>query len=262
MKSLILIKLGGSVITDKNTPYTAKPEVIKRLAAEIKEAQGQTDSLFLLGNGAGSFGHVPAQEYCLIDAKTDEKSLEGVALTHNAVAQLNLLVASALLEQKIHAMSISPASCIQADKGKITSFQIDPLTSFLNMNMTPVVYGDVVSNSRGGYSVVSTDTLFGYLAQQLKSKFNIKKIIHVGITDGVLDKEGKTVPIITKDASLTQVGSSEGIDVTGGMRFKVQQSQELAEIGIETWIINGTLDGELIKAIKGEFVKGTMVKVT
>ena len=261
MKSLILIKLGGSVITDKNTPYTAKPEVIKRLAMEIKQAQEQTDSQFLLGNGAGSFGHVPAQDYYLIDAQTDEKSLEGVALTHNAVAQFNQLVTSALLEQKINAVSISAASCIEADKGEISSFHLNPLLSFLSIKMVPVVYGDVVANGRGGYSVVSTDTLFSYLAKQLKKEYEVKKIIHIGTTDGVLDKEGKTISEIHHDTNLKEeVGGSEGIDVTGGMRFKVQQSQELAKEGIETWIIDGTREGELIRAVRGDSVHGTVIR--
>ncbi|KKU16180.1 MAG: hypothetical protein UX25_C0041G0012 [Candidatus Woesebacteria bacterium GW2011_GWC2_45_9] len=39
MKKLILIKLGGSVITDKTKPFTAKPKIIKRLALEIKGAK-------------------------------------------------------------------------------------------------------------------------------------------------------------------------------------------------------------------------------
>jgi len=36
MKELTLIKLGGSLITDKGKPYTAEPQVIRRLAKEIK----------------------------------------------------------------------------------------------------------------------------------------------------------------------------------------------------------------------------------
>jgi len=39
MKDLILIKLGGSLITDKTKPFTPRLDVIKRLAKEIHEAR-------------------------------------------------------------------------------------------------------------------------------------------------------------------------------------------------------------------------------
>ena len=60
MKDLILIKIGGSLITDKTKPYTTRPEVIKRIAKEIKEAVSEKDVNLIIGHGAGSFGHQSA----------------------------------------------------------------------------------------------------------------------------------------------------------------------------------------------------------
>jgi isopentenyl phosphate kinase len=62
---VVLLKLGGSLITDKKRPDTARPEVIRRLAAEITQArigpagEGQSVQL-ILGHGSGSFGHTAA----------------------------------------------------------------------------------------------------------------------------------------------------------------------------------------------------------
>ena len=36
--NLVYVKLGGSVITDKQRPATARPEVIRRLAREMRDA--------------------------------------------------------------------------------------------------------------------------------------------------------------------------------------------------------------------------------
>jgi len=65
VKKLILIKLGGSVITDKSAKFKAKPEVISRLAKEIESGRQslREDHLFLIGHGQGSFAHIPAVKY-------------------------------------------------------------------------------------------------------------------------------------------------------------------------------------------------------
>ena len=39
-KKLVFLKLGGSLITDKNTPRTARIEVIQRIGKEIKIRPG------------------------------------------------------------------------------------------------------------------------------------------------------------------------------------------------------------------------------
>ena len=58
------LKLGGSLITDKDTAHTPRIDVIDRIAGEIKKylVEHPQDSL-LLGHGSGSFGHVPAAKY-------------------------------------------------------------------------------------------------------------------------------------------------------------------------------------------------------
>jgi len=64
MTSLQFLKLGGSLITEKDRPHTARLQVIRRLASEIARARRDDPALRLvLGHGSGSFGHVPAQKY-------------------------------------------------------------------------------------------------------------------------------------------------------------------------------------------------------
>lgn len=60
MKKLLLIKLGGSLITDKSRDYTARPQIISRLAREIKFARKTFDSDIIIAHGSGSFAHTPA----------------------------------------------------------------------------------------------------------------------------------------------------------------------------------------------------------
>ena len=62
--NLIFLKLGGSLITDKSNAHTARPDVLRRLAAEILTAlDAQPDLRLVIGHGSGSFGHIPAHRY-------------------------------------------------------------------------------------------------------------------------------------------------------------------------------------------------------
>ena len=63
MRELVFVKLGGSLITDKTKPFTARMDIIKRLAEEIHEAKGEGKLKLLIGHGGGSFPHVPAKKY-------------------------------------------------------------------------------------------------------------------------------------------------------------------------------------------------------
>jgi isopentenyl phosphate kinase len=55
---LVFLKLGGSLITDKDTPRSPRRDVLARLAAEILYAHRQRPQMQLvIGHGSGSFGH-------------------------------------------------------------------------------------------------------------------------------------------------------------------------------------------------------------
>ncbi len=57
-KKLVFLKLGGSLITDKNSRRTARIDVLQRVGVEIKSSLENDPSLqILLGHGSGSYGH-------------------------------------------------------------------------------------------------------------------------------------------------------------------------------------------------------------
>jgi len=60
----IILKIGGSAITDKTGDLAAKTEIINRLSEEIKRAD--LDNLIIV-HGGGSFGHPTAAQYGIKD---------------------------------------------------------------------------------------------------------------------------------------------------------------------------------------------------
>ena len=262
MKGITLVKLGGSLITDKSTPFTARGDMIKRLCAEIKDAQPMP---LVVGHGGGSFPHQSAAKYGTKDGVTNEKSWEGFCVVQNDAAKLNRIVVDALLGAGVNAVSFQPsASCI-TERGKIRKWNLHVLERMINDGIVPIPYGDVALDRKQGMSIVSTEEILLFLAGKLKAK----RIILCGKVDGVFtadpgkDANATLVKEITKK-NFPEIRSyltgSDGTDVTGGMLNKVEQALEMAKKGATVEIINGMKEGLLKRVLAGETGLGTTIK--
>lgn len=264
-KKVVLIKLGGSLITDKTRPFTIRQEIIQNLARQIKEAiKERPDLSLVIGNGGGSFPHFAAVKYQLKEGIKNEKQKYGFCLVQDAAAQLNRIIVDSFLKEKIKAVSFNPSSSIICQKGKIETFYLDSLLGYLNLGLTPVLYGDIVFDKSMGSKILSTEVLLNFLALKLKQQgFFVEKIIHNGVTKGVLDEHGKVIKKINK-MNFYQIEEvlkkTEGFDVTGGMRHKINEALEIANYRIKTFIINGGEGKILKKAILDESVEGTIIE--
>lgn len=251
-----MVKLGGSLITNKLKPYTLNQPAIDRSVKEIGQARQEGDFDLLLGHGSGSFGHISAKKYQTAEGFIDQQSKYGFCLVQNDAASLNRIIVSALLKGKEPAFSIQTSACSLAKNSRIKEFYSKPIKILLKYNIIPVLYGDVGIEVKKGSCILSTEEIFNYLAKEL----NPQKIIMAGNTDGVYAEE-KTVPEINKKNWLKirkYLGGSSGIDVTGGMLHKVAKAIELAKLGINTQIINGGNPNNLKNCLLGKN-SGTLV---
>lgn len=265
MKKLILIKLGGSVITDKSKPFTARPEVIKRLAKEIKAAREKLgkDTLFLIGHGGGSFPHVPAAKYQTQKGIINEESIKGFCLTADVAIDINRIVMDELLKVGLPVATFSALSFLYAKKNKVNKVMLSNIKKCFDIGVIPVIYGDVIMDETNGFCIFSAEKTLSILARKLRKNYKIEKIIECGDTDGVYDLNSKTIPQINlknfKEVKKWITGS-KSTDVTGGMTHKVEESLSLAkEAKVFTLLINGNRKGDLVKAILGKKVKSTQI---
>ncbi len=265
-KKLILVKFGGSVITDKLTPYTANFEVIERLSKEVKEAREEKEFNLIIGHGSGSFGHVSAKKYQTAEGFVNDESKYGVCVVQNDAAKLNRIVVDNLLKVGEKAIAVQPSACCIAENSKIKEFYLEPIKKLLEYEMIPVPHGDIGIDLKKGCCILSTEEVFSHLATNLEG-FEIR-IIMVGKVDGVCtadptkDEKAEFVEEINKDnweEVKKYLGGSDGTDVTGGMIHKIEQGIELAKEGIEIEIINGLKEGNLKKCLLGERM-GTLIK--
>lgn len=243
---LTLVKFGGSLITDKNKPFSKNISTIARLCRELHLAKKKLkNALIIVGNGGGSFAHPVAKKYGY--------GPKGIARVQDACARLNRIVVGQFLKAGENAFSINPSSMMIAEGKDIKKVFLEPLLRLLETGILPVVYGDVVLDERGGAADLSTEKILNYLALNLSNRFRVQKVIHVGATAGVYDAQGKTIKRISKktfDKVKDNIGGSDGIDVTGGMKHKIEESLKLAsQKRIKSFIIDGRLKGELFNIL-------------
>lgn len=262
-KQLILIKLGGSIITEKSKTKTANMEKISQLANELQQVIDKTDCHIILGHGGGSFPHHSAAKYGSADGVSSDESYLGMAHVRFDAMELNQIVTAELIKLKVPAFTLSPSSFMTTKNKKLSQISVLSLVNLLKTKTLPVVYGDIITDEKIGCTIYSTETILNILAETLPEfGYSTKLIIEIGKTDGVYDQDGKTIPVIDK-TNYNQIQhlfkQSESTDVTGGMSHKVAEAFELAQKGIPTLIISADL-GNLEKAILGEEVLGTWIK--
>jgi len=257
-----ILKIGGSVITDKNGELAARLSDINRLAQEIKNADIQD---LIIIHGGGSFGHPLAKRYSINEGFKEESQKIGFAETHHVMTVLNGLFMDALIWNGLPAISIAPSSCILTKSGRIVSFEETTLKTVLKMDFIPVMYGDAVFDVDLGFTILSGDQLVSYIA----TRFNVKGII-IGVdVDGLYNADPKTEKKAKMFKRLTlkelknlqeALGKSTACDVTGGMFGKISELLPAIECGIPVKIVNATKPNYIYKILKGEKVEGTLIK--
>ncbi len=254
---LVFLKLGGSLITNKHTPKTARIDVIQRIVTEIKSAQEIDPSLqILLGHGSGSFGHYSAKKYNTRDGVSTREEWLGFAEVWYDAASLNRLVIEALQNGGVYPVSFPPSAAVFSSDQEITSWDLNPIQTALEKGILPVVFGDVVFDSILGGTILSTEDLFVHLARNLRPG----RILLAGQDPGVWQDFPDCKKLFDKITpadrfSLDQsVSQSEAPDVTGGMADKVEQMlvliEEFPEINCS--IFSGEDPGSVKNALLGQ----------
>ena len=255
---MIILKIGGSVITDKTKEGSFRKEVMDALAKNIKKANKE----IILIHGAGSFGHIQAKKYKLDKGYSRKDQLHGFAITHEMVQRLNTLVLKSLQNAGINAVSISPHSVVKLNDHKLAEMNYNMFEEYLEKRFTPVTFGDVVLDKKLSFSICSGDLLSLELARHFKPK----KVIFAIDEDGLYTSN----PKINKNAKLiesTTINQIEKLstsldahaDVTGGMKGKLEIIKNIANLGIDTILVNGNKPNRLYKVLVEKDAKSTTI---
>ncbi len=259
---LIVIKLGGSVITYKNS-RTPKPriKVIKRLTNEILSLHKNKYQILLV-HGGGSYGHNLAKKYKLTSGLINRNSIIGLAKTLQSMSKLNSIIMAILEQAGLPAVSFSPHSFMTQTNGKLLGFETSVIEKILESGYIPVLYGDGVIDETLGCSIVSGDSIATFLAKKLGAE----KLIFLSDVDGIFDdnpfknKAAKLIKHINDknfDQVLMSIKQNNNNDITGEMQGKILSIKENLH-GKQVLIVNGFVEGNLSKGVRGQTV-GTVI---
>jgi isopentenyl phosphate kinase len=255
---MILVKLGGSVVTDKSQLRTFRKASCDALARELAHAVGEG---LIVVHGAGSFGHIVVKEHELHKGIKRKSQLSQVAVVQRDVRELNLKVLESLIDGGIPAASVPPASSSTFDNGEVISFSDGPFANLLALGLTPVTFGDIVPDKSMGVSICSGDLMMLELAK----RFEPGLVVFCADVDGIYDKDPKVnsgahlLPAVDGSALEELTDRSGGADVTGGMKGKLERMLAIAKHCEKCMIVNGNVRGRLESALKGEEVVSTKV---
>ncbi|SIR59683.1 isopentenyl phosphate kinase [Natronorubrum thiooxidans] len=215
---MIVLKLGGSVITDKDRPETLDGDSLEQAADAVANAlEGEPEDLVIV-HGGGSFGHHNASEHG-VSTIAGTHDAAAVLEIHGAMKTLNQFVLSRLLDRDVQAVPVHPFSTAHRDDSGDLELPTGQIETMLGEGFVPVLHGDVIPHTGVGATIVSGDELVAELAHDLEAD----RIGLCSTVPGVLDADEAVIERISAYEDVAAVlGASEATDVTGGMAAKVQ----------------------------------------
>ena len=266
MDDLIVIKFGGSSITKKaDNKFEMNYDILNSSAEELARVIKQTKIKVALVCGVGPFGHTNVKLYDLnsgIKTKEQEKGVEKTISDCNFVAEETAIA----LEKFGLKTKLVPGYLVcRQDNRKVISFDTDEYVKAIHGGFIPITTGIMVKDKSLKWSVMSGDTVVAELCKQLRP---IKVIMGTDV-DGIytndpkVDAKAKLIEEITKDnvpSILEMVGESNSIDVTGGMKGKLEKLAQTLD-GVPAEIFNLFTKGNLENVLLGKEVVDTKIKL-
>ncbi|HEY7695483.1 MAG TPA: isopentenyl phosphate kinase [Nitrososphaeraceae archaeon] len=249
LQDVILIKLGGSVVTHKERAMTMNKMAIDRIFKTFLSVKVP----IIVVHGGGSFGHYWSVKYDM-HSKPDRYPSDGIAIVHESMILLNHKLVKSMMKFRLNPYSVSPFSFISNNKP--IAKKIVELASMTRDKIIPVTYGDIVYRTNHKYSILSGDELMTMLSYVLKPK----KVVFAVNVDGIY-RDPRTKDLINTVEEKSQIKfSSVNFDVTGGMKRKVREALKISLSGIDVHFINGFKPDRLLKILDNKITKGTVIK--
>lgn len=257
MRRPVFLKLGGSLITDKDKPNTVNAAALARLADEIAQARMKDPSLpLVIGHGSGSFGHVPAAKHGTRRGVRDPQGWRGFSEVWQAARALNQLVVEAFIQAGLQIIAYPPSAWMVTAELFWQPAQQPAIAAAIDAGMIPLVNGDAVFDHVLGGTIVSTEEVFNALAPL----FNPCRVLVAGMEPGVWADIAARSHLLTElhlsrlsDVTKRLQGSAS-VDVTGGMNRKVRDLAAIVSLipDCEARIFGAQEPSNLLRVLTGE----------
>lgn len=210
-----VLKLGGSVITQKDRPETVDQSALERAAAAVATIPDRV----VIIHGGGSFGHHHAAAHDVSTAEGTHDA-EAIRAIHGAMKRLNGIVVDALADAGVSAVPVHPFSAAHRRSDGELQLETHPEAAMIEEEFVPVLHGDTVTHQGVGATIVSGDEL----VVRLSTALGADRVGVCSSVPGVYDANGNVLDRIESFEDVADsVGESDATDVTGGMAGKVRE---------------------------------------
>lgn len=251
---MLVIKLGGSLITKKSSYCEIDEDEVRRFGNELAagiEASAQCPIIVL---GGGSFGNGIPRRFGLQDPMTRRRM--DISRMTFGMFELMRGVVDIWRGQGLACYPVQCSTVVQQRDG-VRTINIDPFAAALRNGMIPVTTGDILLEEEP--IVYSSDYMPGLIAQAM----DVQQIVMLTDVPGVFDMRDPEKRVCGEirgsdyDRILSMAGGSAQADVTGGMRTKVEALFASLDKGTGSLIADGRRPGMLHDVLLGASVPGT-----
>ncbi len=267
---LTIIKLGGSLLTDKSHPYSVHSNILETVSHEIRDCmdKGLIQSLIIV-HGVGSYGHPPVLEHKLHKGFMGPHQLLPLSKTQAIVAEFRAIIVRALQDAGIPVCLMYPSSMMVQERMRLTRYFLEPLEGFLSLGMVPLLGGDILIDPAMGWSVGSGDQIAVVLAKELGARH----LYFASDIDGVFTADPKqnpdaelidTINLNKAEEILERLRTSSGADASGAMHGKINAILSLKDDiqnGLDVAILSMMTSGRLTALLEGGDTRATCFSV-
>jgi len=245
---MILIKLGGSIITNKEKPLSPRKKSIDKIVRALKKI----DESIIVVHGGGSYGHYWSIKYNM-HTKPANYNIHGVSVVKNSMVELNKIILDSFLKNKLNPYCLPPTDFIFGNKPIIK--KVKEIEKIAKTNLIPITFGDALWFGKKKSYILSGDKIMSVLANILKPRL----CVFVLNVDG-LYSDPKTKKLIHELKGEKPLIIKSLKDVTGGMKRKVDEATKISKKGMNVFFVNGNKPERIVDAVKRKKFHGTLFK--
>ncbi len=224
-RRMILIKLGGSIITNKEKAQSARRKTIDNILKQIKKINEPK----ILVHGGGSYGHYWSVKYGM-HTKPARYSLKGLSVVKNSMIELNKIILDSATKNKLNTYSLPPTDFMNGNKP--IRNKIQKIGEIAKSGLIPITYGDALWYGQKKSYILSGDVIMTTIGKILKPRLSVF----------VLDVD------------------ENRMDVTGGMTRKITEATKMSRSGLKVFFVNGNKPQRIIDATSGKKFEGTLFR--
>jgi isopentenyl phosphate kinase len=248
MDFMILIKLGGSIITNKERPLSPRVATVQKIARHLKKIKEP----LVIVHGGGSFGHYWSVKYDM-HTKPANYDLRGVSVVKNSMVELNKIILECLEKARLNPYCLPPTDFMTGNRP--ISTKIKQAKKIAQAGLVPVTFGDALWYGGKKSYILSGDKIMSLFAKALRPRLCVF----------VLNVDGLYSDLKTRDLIYEMRGNDVSIDdiamdVTGGMRRKIQEATAISKMGLDVFFVNGNRPERIVNAVQKAKFEGTLFR--